>query len=270
MLDPLTNRKRPILHASDDILRGLNRSWIWTAMATQDIRLKYRGSMLGPLWNTLTTAIMIGSMGFVYSLIFKMDVTSYLPFLTLGLVPWQFLSNVIAEGCQTFIAAQAIMQQARMPLSLHVFRVVYRNILVLGHNIIIVIAVMLLFQLPLAWASLLVFPGIVMLIINAVWVCFLLGMLSARYRDVPPIVTNFMQMVFFVTPIFWQPSSLGQYRVIADLNPLYAMIDIVRSPLLGELPDAYSWLMVGGVTVVGSLIAFLAFAKFRSRLVYWV
>jgi ABC-type polysaccharide/polyol phosphate export permease len=253
-----------------DLHDGATQRWAWGRMATQDIRLRYRGSVLGPFWATLTMIIMVASMGFVYALIFKMNIAVYLPFLTFGLIPWQFISSVVTESCQTFIAAQPIMHQAAMPLSAHMFRVVYRNVLVMLHNLPILLGVALIFQIPWGWPTLLALPAFGLLVIDSMAVSLLLGMLSARFRDVPLIVANLLQIIFFLTPILWSADLLREYRFIADLNPVFAAIDILRSPLLGQMPAANSWPV--SLFVCGSLclLALLMFTRFRQRVAYWV
>ena len=95
-------------------------------------------------------------------------------------------------------------------------------------------------------------------------------MISARYRDVPPIVMSFVQVIFFVTPIFWPPEALGIWMQALPLNPLFAAVDVVRAPLLGSAPLTYSWPVLLIVTVIGCVGTFALFAKFRSRITYWI
>jgi ABC-2 type transport system permease protein/lipopolysaccharide transport system permease protein len=244
--------------------------WTWSMMAMQDIRMRYRGSILGPFWGTLTTLVMVASMGFVYALIFAMDISVYLPFLTFGLLPWQYIGGVINEGCQSFIAAQPILYQTRMPLTVHIVRVVYRNLLVLAHNIPIVIGIAIVFHVPWGWTTLMVFPALALLVIASIAVSFVLGMVSARFRDVPLIISNIMQLLFFLTPIIWQPELLRDYRIIADANPLYAAVDLMRAPLLGQAPSPWSWPVALITTACLCVLSFGLFTKFRRRIVYWV
>ena len=85
-----------------DVYDGLSKTWMWSAMATQDIKLRYRGSVLGPFWLTLSMLIMVAAMGLIYARLFGTEASRYLPFLTVGLVLWQFISATITEGCQYF------------------------------------------------------------------------------------------------------------------------------------------------------------------------
>ena len=76
-------------------LVGAARLWrLALALGWFDIRLRYRGSMLGPFWLTLSTAVMVVALGVLYSALFKMELHDYLPFLALSLVLWTFLQNV--------------------------------------------------------------------------------------------------------------------------------------------------------------------------------
>jgi len=253
-----------------DLIEGMSKSWMWSAMAMQDIRMRYRGSMLGPFWLTISMVIMIAAMGLIYSRLFNMEITRYLPFLTVGLVIWNFVSTVITEGCQTFLSAQNVITQVRMPFSVHAWRTVFRNLIVLAHNMVIVPLVLLMFSVPVGWSVIVIVPALAILTLNGIWVSILLGMISARYRDVPPIVMSFVQVIFFVTPIFWPPEAMGIWMQALPLNPLFAAVDVIRAPLLGEAPLTYSWPVLLVVTTLGCVGTFALFAKFRSRITYWI
>ncbi|MFZ3234365.1 MAG: ABC transporter permease [Stellaceae bacterium] len=266
-------RQRPsrALAAVVDLLEGLYQSWLWTTLAHQDLKLRYRGSILGPFWQTITTAVMIGAMGFIYAKLFHTPLQNYLPLLTAGLVFWQFTSGMITEGCGTFYSVQGIIQQVKLPFSLHAYRLVYRNVLILLHNFVIVPVVLVIFPQPIVWPRLLELgPGLALLVLNGIWVSILLGMVSARFRDVPPIVASIVQVVFFITPIFWSADGLGNHRWLAEYNPLYAAIDVVRAPLLGQPTEPHAWLILVLVTVFGCAGSFAFFARFRTRIAFWV
>jgi ABC-2 type transport system permease protein/lipopolysaccharide transport system permease protein len=253
-----------------DLAEGAARSWMWTALALQDIKLRYRGSMLGPFWLTISTVVMIGAMGAIYSSLFHMDVATYLPYLTIGLVIWQFISTVITEGCETFLRAESVIQQIPIPFSIHAYRSVCRNLLVLAHSCVIIPIVLAIVGQSIDWRVVEAVAGLALLAINAFWVSVLLGMVSARFRDVPPIVGNFLQVTFFLTPVFWPLDAVGSWKPILALNPLFAAIDVIRAPLLGTSAVASSWPIVSAVTVLGCAVSFALFARFRTRIAYWI
>jgi ABC-type polysaccharide/polyol phosphate export permease len=253
-----------------DLLDGFTRSWMWAALALQDIKLRYRGSVLGPFWVTISTLVMVIAMGALYGRLFRVDIANYLPYLALGLIVWQAVSNTITEGCDTFLREQSVIQQVPIPFSIHAYRNVCRNFIVLAHNLVMVPIGLVLFAIPVDWHILEIIPGFVLLAINGFWLSILLGLISARFRDVPPIIASFLQVLFFVTPIIWPVDMLGNWQAIATLNPLFAAIDVVRSPLLGAATAGKSWIVLLIVTVLGCSATFALFARFRTRIAYWI
>ncbi len=254
-----------------DLRDGFEQNWLWIRLAHQDMRLRYRGSMLGPFWQTITTVVLIGSMGFIYAKLFHVELKDYMPLLTVGLILWNFVAGMITEGCGTFDAVRGLIQQVKLPYSLHAFRLVYRNFLILAHSFVIIPIVLIIFPHPIQWLRLVeIVPGMVLAMINGVAISLLLGSICARFRDVPPIVASIVQVVFFVTPIVWPPSALGSNQWWAVLNPLYTVIDVMRSPMLGMPTAPHSWAILIIVTLVNCAVSFMFFSRFRSRIAFWV
>ena len=257
--------------AITDLVEGVGKSWLWTTLAQQDVKLRYRGSILGPFWQTLTTAVMIGGMGLIYSKLFNNHLHDYLPMLSVGLIFWAFIANMVTEGCGTFTSVQGIIQQVRLPFSLHAYRLVYRNLLALAHNFVIIPIVLLLFPHPIVWARLIeLIPALLLISVIGVWVSILFGMVSARFRDVPPIVASVVQVVFFMTPVMWPVQALGANAWWVELNPFFVAIDVLRSPLLGQPTAPHSWAILMIITAFAGAASFAFFARFRSRIAFWV
>ena len=171
--------------AMRDIADGL-RLWhlAWT-LAWLDIRLRYRGSMLGPFWLTLSTAIMVGSLGVLYATLFHMDVHDYLPFLALSQVLWAFLSTLVIEACTCFTQAEGMIRAVRMPLFLHALRMLIRNVLVLAHNVVVIVVVDIVFSIQPGWHAILALPAFAVWGVDALAVALLLGSVLCafpRYR----------------------------------------------------------------------------------------
>lgn len=259
----------PRAQAVRDLRDGMGRWWLWSAMAWQDILQRYRGSLLGPFWLTLSMSIMIGALGVLYSTLFKIRIDDYLPFLCLGILSWTLISTIINDSCTVFTTSEALIKQIRMPFSIHVYRMLWRNLIILAHNAVVYVVVAAVFSIPLSWPTLLVLPGLVLVILNGAWLGLGLGMVCARFRDVPQIVGSLTQVVFFITPIIWKPGLLGEYEGVAHLNPLMSFVDLLRAPLMGGTPHVLSWVVAGMVTLAGWVGAFALFTRFRSRIPYW-
>jgi len=118
--------------------------------------------------------------------------------------------------------------------------------------------------------ALLAIPGLLLVLLNGATATLFIGMMSARFRDVPQLINSVVQIVFFVTPIMWKPELLRSRTFIADFNPFYHLLEIVRAPLLGSLPSTKSYIAVLLITLVNVVIVGAFFARFRSRISYWV
>lgn len=256
--------------AWSDLRAALMATETWAFLGTHDIRQRYRRSVLGPLWITISTAVLIGGLGVMYAGLFKMDVHEYIPYLAAGMITWSFMSVVITESCLVFTGAEGSIKAARIPLSSYVLRLVWRNILVFLHNAVVLVGVVLWF-LPFNPMGLLqAVVGLAVIGVFLFWLALAVGVLCARFRDIPLIVTNILQVVFFMTPIMWKAEVLNSRMWIAEINPFYYMLELVRNPLLGQPLTWSLWGQVGVVLLATVTVSFLLFARFRSRIVYWL
>ena len=101
------------------------------------------------------------------------------------------------------------------------------------------------------------------------FLAFLLGGLGARFRDVPLICTNLMQVAFFMSPVFWRPTA-AQHPLFIELNPFYYFLEAVRMPLMGQLPPLKIWLVIAAITLGNAIVSILFFARVRARIPYWL
>jgi ABC-type polysaccharide/polyol phosphate export permease len=254
-----------------DLHDGLMRWPLWWLLATLDIKQRYRRSRMGQLWLTISMGVTILALGLVYPLIFHIRIGGYLPSVAVGFVVWTLISCLVTEGSLAFISAAPFLKQSSEPRSIYVYRVLVRNGLVFLHNTLIIAITFLIFRVPLTWAMWASVLGLGLLFIAAGWVVLLLGALSARFRDLPQIAASFIQVVFFVTPIMWQPSMLpADKHWIIHVNPFAAFISVIREPLLGSIPDLTTWLIALAWALAGYVVVIPFFARFRARIVYWL
>jgi ABC-type polysaccharide/polyol phosphate export permease len=253
-----------------DLLDAL-RSWrLWTKFANDDLRARFRRSWVGPFWLVLTTIIFVGALSLVYSTLFKADIRNYMPFVAVGVVVWWFISAVASESVVTFVEAESFIRQVRLNLFVYVFRVVWRNALVFAHHFVVALATVFILAFPDLRLLPLAAVGVLLLLQQGLWLAPLLGLIGTRFRDLHPIISSLLQVMFFVTPIMWSPSLLGDRQWIADFNPLHSLIAVVRDPLLGTVPGLATYAIVLGMTLAGFLLAILAYGKFKARVVYWL
>jgi ABC-2 type transport system permease protein/lipopolysaccharide transport system permease protein len=262
--------RRLFRKAVSDILDGWSKRNLWTTIGLHDVRQRYRRSVIGPFWITISTGIMIGALGLLYGQIFKIDTAEYLPFLAAGFFAWGLISNLVIEGCQAFNSSEHLIKQLSAPLSIYVYRVLWSNLLTAAHNVWIFVLVALWYSVGISWSVVLLLPALALILVNGLWVGLLLGLLSARFRDIPLIVASVMQVMFFITPIMWKPDMLPGRALLLDANPFYHFVEILRAPMLGQMPSAENWLAAVSVTLVGWAVALTFYTAYRWRIAYWV
>jgi ABC-type polysaccharide/polyol phosphate export permease len=254
-----------------DLVEALRRADLWLFLGWHDVRQRYRRSTLGPFWITLAMMIFVGLMTVVYSALFGQDPRTFLPLVAAGLVLWTLISTCLIEGSTVFINASSTIRQIPAPLPVHVFRLLWQQVIYFGHNIIVVVLVVMFTESPINANVLLFVPAMLLIAVNLGWIVLLLGCLGARYRDVPTIVQAFSSALFMATPVMWAITFLPpERRWVAYLNPFTYLIEIARVPLLGTAPSAQLWCAPIGMALVGWLLAVFVYGRSRSRLAYWL
>lgn len=271
------SRSRTMGAAWRDLATGFGQRELWLQLGWQDIKQRYRRSTLGPLWITIATGAMALALGLLYSLLFQQDLAFFLPHVTVGLIIWGFISGCVREGATVFIENEGLIKQLPSALSVHVYRLVWRQLLFLAHNMVIWLILVLVFRPDLGWNFFLVIPAMALLVVNGVWVTMFFGIIATRYRDVAPLLDSLIQLVFYMTPIVWttktleeQGGAVAERARIAEINPLFHYLEIIRAPLTGQPVDTYHWWIVLACTAVGLLLALGAMRLWRSRVSYWV
>ncbi|MBB1126953.1 ABC transporter permease [Thiospirillum jenense] len=253
-----------------DLIDGFLRIELWSTMGMQEIHDRYRRSMLGPFWLTISLGVMVLALGLLYAGILRQEVGDYLPYVAAGFTVWGLISGLILDGTRSFIASESLIRQLPGPLSLHVYRVLWTNLIIFAHNIWVYIITALIFSINPGWNVFYIIPGLLAVLINGLWIGVLFGLIGARFRDVPQIIASVVQLAFFLTPIIWRPEMLTGREFIMTGNPFYHLVEIVRSPLLGQAPTPEQWLSVLSITIVGWFITLVFYTVYRWRIAYWV
>ncbi len=255
-----------------DIFMALKSYELAGVLGWQDIRQRYRRSSLGPFWLTISMGVLIGALGLVFGNLFDSPMKEFLPFLTIGLILWTFISTTLNEGCMGFTAAEAMIKQISLPLFTHILRVLWRNLIIFAHNLIIYPLVLIVFWVSLPVTAFLAIAGLLLLMINLSWMALVLGVFCARFRDVPLIVANLLQVFFYLTPVIWMPQVLPKRAsmLLLTANPFFHLIETVRAPLLGTPPSALNWQVGILMAMAGWVFTILFYGRFRSRISYWL
>lgn len=271
----LRTGRRGTLHefsmAYGDLRASIGKLGLAWTLAWHDVVSRYRGSILGPFWITLSMGFMVLGIGFLYSELQHISLTETMPFVALGIVFWGMISLVIIEGCDTFVHAAGMLSQTSLPMFTFLWRTILRNLVTLAHHVVIIVGVLILYgfwrtmDLPMALV------GILLTLLNVSWMSLAAAISSARFRDIPQIVTSIMQFSMFMTPVFWKPQSReGMMKSVLDLNPFFHMLDSIRTPLLGGKVQMLTYEVLIVMGILGWAATFSMFAMTRRRIVHYL
>ena len=257
--------------AHRDFLKGIWSWKIWLGLGVQDIRIRYKRTILGPWWITASQVATFTCMGMLFSAVLKNDVHTYLPYLAAGMTIWSFLSAVTGDGPQIFIQYHRLITRLSVPQSVHVLRAVTRNFLIFAHNLGAVLVLSLALGGKITLSILFLLVGLPVLFAVAFAAALILAIIGARFRDLGPIIGMAMQFGFFMTPILWRVDDIADGRKWwVMINPAYHLLEMVRQPLLGNPPPALSCAVSMSMALILVLAAYGLFRRYRHRITYWL
>jgi homopolymeric O-antigen transport system permease protein len=255
--------------AVEDMRAGWARRKLWTDMALRAFKNKYRGAMFGAFWVTITTAMTATGLGVLYGYLFGRPLAIHLPYVTTAIIVWSLITGLANGGCAVFSGNAHIFKEFPLPLSLFSYRLAFNQLILLAYRSLVLVAVLLIFSTPLKPVALLAILGVILIVWIGFWMSMGLGVLSARYKDFGELVAAALTFIFFLTPIFWVPSRLGEYAFYINFNPFYHLIETVRGPILGH----ENLLLHFEITIVFAVLApvfgWSIYSRLSHRLPYW-
>jgi len=244
---------------------------MWFLLGWQDIKHRYKRSLLGPFWVTISSGIMVGCIGMIFAAIFRVPARDFLPYYAAGQIMWLFISGQLNDSCEIFIQHQSILKQISIPLSVHIMRSLWNNVILLFHNLIIIVIILVLAGRKGTWEMFAAVPAFIMITILLFLASVSLGIVCTRFRDIIQVIKMTLNLIYFITPILWKKSVLpDRYSWITNINPFSNMIESIREPLLGQSPDSAVWIHMTGYIAVAMIVSVLLLKKYRHRVAYWL
>lgn len=257
--------------AVDDVKRSFEFYKVWLYLALDDIFARYRNTVLGPLWNAAYIIAQALALSLVFGAIFHQSLKVLLPYILSGMVGWALGPATILECAGLLMWFSGTIKTQNFPFLFYAYRVVARAGLMFLHNLVALMLVMgIVGHIPII--SLAIVPAVLMVMFLSAPYCLMMGMVCARFRDVQMFVSNFSNVLFFLTPIFWMPSNTHGMRssAVVVFNPFFYLIDIVREPILNMSVPVQDWLVCGGIAVLGWGLCMISLSAFRARVAFWV
>lgn len=259
-----------VLDAVVDFTSGLSRWRTSFNLGLQDIELRYKRSLLGPFWISASLVATILALAFVFSGVFQQEFANYIAWLGAGLLAWQLITGLTQESAGSVVEHAGMLQNVRLPITLISGRIVIRTAIIFAHNAVAVLVTLMAFGHRFEPVALLAIPGAGAILLVGFFLCSAIGPICARFRDIPLVIQNLMQVIFFLTPIFWMPSTMSHRPAFISANPFYHMIELVRAPMLGNVPDPVNWKVTLWCGAGAVLLAIVSLTLTRRRINLWL
>jgi lipopolysaccharide transport system permease protein len=255
----------------EELLGGIRHWRVSHLIGIRELRHRYARSKLGQFWLTLSTASMIGILAAVWSLLWNQPIHELAPFMGMSVIIWNYLSQVLIDCTITFGSQASLYRNQKMNFSVSIYSVIYKNTIMLAHSLIVVVALIVAFDVPINWYLLQIVPAFGLTLIVLAWLGYLVAMICVRYRDIIQLITTWFTVLFYVTPVMWKPNFLPpQYHLIIQLNPFAQFLEIMRNPLLGQPVSSYAWLSTAVFALGGGLVALAVIGHYKGRIIYWM
>lgn len=251
-----------------DLKRGISLYRVWTYAAYHELTAKYRRTFLGSLWIAGSMVVTSLCLSLVFGTLMGQDLRQVLPHIMAGILCFSLVSFILIDGPEVFLRNSGNIQNHAYPFSYYVFESMTKEIFLFLHNLIVYYIAMVLIGAATFphWTILIGLPIVV--ITGTCWGS-VFGILAARFRDMRFMLPYVNQMLFFITPIFWTVDH-SKKSLLAYGNPYYGLLEMMRSPLMGEIAPPICWELALGTLVSGIIVWLIVFSTFRRRIPFWV
>lgn len=255
-----------------DVVRSLQLWHIWVRLGLQDVRLKFRRSAVGVGWIFVNLTVLVSSIGFIYANLLGQDTREFIPYLTIGMILWGYLTASIVEGGNAFVHSEGYIRQISLPIYLYILRffVSISTTTLIAMAAYVVVAI--LYRVPIGAGTLYAIPGLLLVMAASLFFITIFAHVNARFRDVAHLASVGMQVLFYVTPVIFPARLLRQRADLAyvvELNPMYHLIEVVRRPLLSNGPaEFHSYVATALFLFVLALAAAVVIGMNQRRIVY--
>jgi lipopolysaccharide transport system permease protein len=248
--------------------------YFWLSLVKNDLRTRYRRSVLGMGWSLLHPICMTTILTAVFYKLFDQPIREYAPLVLAGLATWNYVLTVVSHGCHCFFLGESYIRQYPAPLAIYPLRTALGGTV---HFLLALSVVVMLswycngFQNVSALVSLV--PTIFLLFVFAWSAAVLAGVANVHFQDTQHLTEVGFQMLFYATPIIYRAELLQKNGLgwLVHLNPLVSLLELVRQPILrGEVPTLGTFAAAGTTVVVTLLAASWTLARFQRRLIFYL
>jgi len=229
----------------------------------KEIRGKYKGSFLGVLWSFLNPLLLVFVYFLVFSYVLKSEQENYLIYLIVGVIPWNFFTTVITQGCNCVWTSGSIIKKVYFPREILPISVVGAGLINFLISCVIILVFVIFGGVGLSWNILWVFPIAILQAIFSLGILFILSAINVYVRDIEYLVAFIVNLLFYGTPIIYDVSLFPEkIAFLLKLNPMAKFIESYRNIFLYQTRPEYSALLY--VFVIGIILIIVGYWIFRK------
>ena len=238
-------------------------------LASRDIRVRYRQSVLGIAWAVLRPLLAAGLMTLVFGRLAKLpsDGMPYSLFALLGVVPWTFFSSGVAMASESLVGAQVLVTRVYFPRLALPLAALGAPFVDLGVSLVLALGAALFLGLMPSVGWVLIPLGLLILVLAAAGLGAGLAAINAVFRDVRHIVPFALQLGMYASPVVYPASMVPErFRLAYFLNPMAGAIEAFRGGIAGRFPPAAPLLISFLVAVLLFVLGVVWFLRTQRRL----
>jgi ABC-type polysaccharide/polyol phosphate export permease len=256
--------------AVHDIVDGFRLTPLWSRLGWEQTVARFRRTVLGPFWLTANLLAISFALAFVFGELSGAGYRATFSSIIGGVLVWNLIGGVVGEASGVFIASAGLMHTMKLPLSFHVLLLMHRAFINFLAQLIAFWVVLILMRLGALPTWHLLF-GLALVLANMFLMSMIVAIPSTRFRDINQTVLFLIQILFFLTPIFWIPATAAKpLKIVARYNPFAHLLELVRQPLLGHAPEMAHWAWGLGLLGGQFVVVLVLLALFRKRVVFWI
>ena len=241
-------------------------------LAFSDIKAKYSRTIIGPLWLILSIGIFVVAFGIIGSKLWGLELKKFMPFFASGYVVWILISNIISDSTSVLNNSSNTIKSINTPFLIFIISSVIKNLIIFFHHLIIFFLICFFLSYEINLNLFQIVPSIILIFLIGVLFSFIWSIICSRFNDISALTTNMLQIFFFLTPIFWPTDRLsGNYfQLLVDLNPIYQVLNLVRSPLLGKSLEIQNFVYVFLIILIFFLLSVIVGNKYRKKIIFFI
>lgn len=255
------------------IRHALEHPYVLRNFIARDLKVKYRGTVLGYLWSLLEPMSLVLVYYFVFVIIAQRGGPTYPLTVILGVLPYTFFSSVVTGGAGALYANRGLIRRVYLPRELFVLGHLGSQLVVLLLSLLAVIPFLIAYRVVPDGRVLLLLPALVGLAALAAGLALVLCCANVLYRDVGYLLRVVLRLGFYASPVIYPLALVPEdIRGWYLLNPVAVWITMIRSGLTAEPihipmgPLALSFGIGLGVLLAGAAL----FQRWQARAVKYL